>query len=383
MGKVRLGVIGCGLASDILYGPAFQYLQNGEIIAVMDTDGERVREIQERYGAEHGYTNLADICNDKNVDAVMVLTPPHHHRTPVIEAAKAGKHVFCEKPMAPTIEEADEMVSACADSGVKLMMAFMKRFNRSFQQVKELIDTGRLGQVFEVRARLDEAKVEGPREEEFRMTLESGGGVLQENGSHLIDVLRWWLGDVCEVSAQVMIVAKGRRPTEDVGSVTMKHKNGAMSTLHITMLTHARGGENYEVFGTQGTLMMQWLFHPTPTLEAGVTELYENSTTVTDLTLTGPWHPVQKIQKDWQYLRELEHFCESIIKDEEPHSNGADGRAVVEIINAAYLSSWSGTKVKLPLTESPDVRRSLRELGDSSPWSLGRKMWRSRYSSRS
>ncbi len=382
MARVKLGVIGCGVAADILYGPAFQHMENGELVAVMDTNEERARQIQKRYGAQRVYTNLDDICNDKDVDAVMVLTPPHHHLLPVVAAAKAGKHVLCEKPMAPTIEEADEMISVCSEHGVKLMIAFMKRFNRSFRQVKELIDAGRLGQVFEVRARWENAKIAGPTGEEFRMTLESGGGILQESGSHQIDVCRWWLGDVCEVSAQVMIVEKARHPTDDVGVVVMKHKSGGMSTLHITTLTHATGEENFEVFGTYGTLVMRWLFHSTPTLEPAFLNLYENSSTVTDLTLTGPWHPVRRIQEDWQYLRELEHFCQCIIDDEDPYSSGADGRAVVEIVNAAYLSSWSGTKVKLPLTKSPDVRELLKELRESSPWSLEGKIWDSRYSRR-
>ncbi len=382
MARVKLGVIGCGVAADILYGPAFQHMENGELVAVMDTNEERARQIQKRYGAQRVYTNLDDICNDKDVDAVMVLTPPHHHLLPVVTAAKAGKHVFCEKPMAPTIEEADQMVSVCSEYGVKLMIAFMKRFNRSFRQVKELIDAGRLGQVFEVRARWENAKVAGPTGEEFRMTLESGGGILQESGSHHIDVCRWWLGDVCEVSGQLMIVEKANHPTDDVGCVMMKHASGAMSTLHITTLTHATGEESFEVFGTRGTLVMRWPFHSTPTLESAFLSLYENSSTVTDLTLTGPWHPTRRIEEDWQYLRELEHFCRCILDDEEPYSGGSDGRAVVEIVNAAYLSSSNGTKVKLPLSESPDVRESLKELRESSPWSPAGRVWDSRYSRR-
>jgi len=135
-----------------------------------------------------------------------------------------------------------------------------------------------------------------------------------------------------------MIVAPEHHPTEDVACVMMKHKNGALSTLHITMLTHLVGEESYEVFGTHGTLVIRWLFHSTPTPEPAFVYLYENSNTVTDLTEGGPWNPIRKIQENWQYLRELEHFCECVINDEEPYSTGRDGRAVVEIINAAYLS---------------------------------------------
>jgi len=175
MGKVKLGVIGCGLASDILYGPAFEYMKKGEVTAVMDVSVERAKAVQERHGADCIYTDLGDILDDKNVEAVMVLTPPHRHLEPVVAAAKAGKHVFCEKPMASTIEEADEMISASEANGVKLMIVFIKRFNWSFRRVKELIEEGRLGQVFEVRARWDNVKVKGPEGDAFRMTVESGG----------------------------------------------------------------------------------------------------------------------------------------------------------------------------------------------------------------
>ena len=382
MGKVRLGVIGCGLASDILYGPAFEYMEKGELAAVMDLNAERAKVLQERHGVKRVYTNLDGILNDGNVDGVMVLTPPQHHLAPVVAAAKAGKHIFCEKPMAPTLELADEMIGACEAGGVKLMTVFMKRFNWSFQRVKELIEEGRLGEVFEVRARWDNVKVKGPIGEAFRMTVESGGGMIQEDGSHPFDVCRWWLGDVSEVTAHAMIAAPEHHPTEDVACVVMGHQSGAMSTLHVTGLTHATGEESYEIFGTHGTLVMRWLSHSTSTLEPALMTLYENSRTATDLTLDAPWHPSQRIREDWQYLRALEHFCESIMSDEEPQPNSADGRAVVEIVNAAYLSVMRGATVKLPLKESVDAKALFSKLHQSSPWSLEGRMWDSRYSRR-
>ena len=90
MGKVKLGVIGCGLASDILYGPAFEYMEKGELTAVMDLNAERAKVLQERHGVKRVYTDLEGIINDKNVDAVMVLTPPQHHLAPVC-GSKGGK----------------------------------------------------------------------------------------------------------------------------------------------------------------------------------------------------------------------------------------------------------------------------------------------------
>ena len=357
-------------------------MEKGELAAVMDLNAERAKVLQERHGVKRAYTNLDGILNDGNVDGVMVLTPPQHHLAPVVAAAKAGKHIFCEKPMAPTLEGADEMIGACEAGGVKLMTVFMKRFNWSFQRVKELIEEGRLGEVFEVRARWDNVKVRGPSGEAFRMTVESGGGMIQEDGSHPFDVCRWWLGDVSEVTAHAMIAAPEHHPTEDVACVVMGHQSGAMSTLHVTGLTHATGEESYEIFGTHGTLVMRWLSHSTSTLEPALMTLYENSRTATDLTLDAPWHPSQRIREDWQYLRALEHFCECIVNDEEPQPNSADGRAVVEIVNAAYLSVMRGATVKLPLKESVDAKALFSKLHQSSPWSLEGRMWDSRYSRR-
>ncbi|MBM3239006.1 Gfo/Idh/MocA family oxidoreductase [Candidatus Poribacteria bacterium] len=181
MEKVKLGLIGCGWAVNDFYAPAFQFLEKGELVAVMDIREERAKYMQEQFMTPRCYTRLDDIVNDKDVEAVMVLTPPHHHREPVVAAAKAGKHVYCEKPMAPTIAEADAMIAACKENNVKFTIAFMKRFNRSFRQVKAWLEEGRLGQVFEMRARWDNARVGGPSGEQYRLTLASGGGFLQPN----------------------------------------------------------------------------------------------------------------------------------------------------------------------------------------------------------
>ena len=380
MEKLGLGVIGCGLAADILYGPAFQHMEKGRLVAAMDISEERARLLQSRHGVEKIYADLDGILGDKDVDAVVVLTPPHRHVESVIAAAVAGKHVYCEKPMATTVDEADEMISACKSNGVKLMIAFMKRFNRSFQLVKSLLTEGRLGQVFEMRVRWDSIRTGAPTGEKYLP--ESGGGILQEDGSHVIDICRWWLGDICEVSAQILIASPENHPTEDVGCLVMKHDSGAMSTLHATMLTHATGEESYELFGTQGTLVMRWLNHSTQTLEPAQLALYENGNMKTDLTLDGIWHPDQRIQEDWQYLRQLEHFCGKVLNGEEPHPTGSNGKSAVEIVNAAYLSSWEEKKVRLPLKKTPNTQKIFAHLRQHSPWSLKGNTWSSRYGRR-
>ncbi|MGQ9629315.1 MAG: Gfo/Idh/MocA family protein [bacterium] len=378
MDKVRLGMIGCGWGSNDLYRPFFKHLENGELVAVMDIDESRAKKYQESSGAKKVYTDLDRMLEDKDIDAVMILTPPNIHAEQVVKSAQAGKHIYCEKPMCKTIEEADRMIAACKENNVKLQIAFMKRFNKSFLMVKRVIDEGRLGDLFEMRAVWDNARP-GASSANYRHRVETGGGYLQEDGSHPLDVCHWWMGDVVEVSGDVIIVDTERVENEDVGIVTMKHKNGGFSSLHITMRTHRTGEESYEVFGTKGTLLMRWLYHSTHSMEPAIVKIYEKSRTTTDLTLPTSWNPENEIITNWQYLNEMRHFCDCIINDKEPAVTGEDGRAVVEIVNAAYLSSWKGIKVKLPLEKSPDFEQFFRGLRSSSRWKIDDSGWKWRY----
>ncbi|MEM2240484.1 MAG: Gfo/Idh/MocA family oxidoreductase [Candidatus Bathyarchaeia archaeon] len=373
MRKVGLGVIGCGWAARDLYEPSFRFLRSGRVVAFMDIDESKAGLLSELHAVPRYYTDLDKMLSDEEVDAVVVLTPPQTHSEIVVRAAEAGKHIYCEKPMAPTVQEADRMIDACRRNGVKLMIAYMKRFNRSFRLVKNIIESGQLGGVFELRARWDNARVGKMTETQYRLKLVSGGGFLQEDGSHPLDVCRWWLGDVEEVNAYVAIIAPDRHENEDMACVTMKHKSGAISTLHITMITHTTGEESYEVFGTKGTLVMKWLYHSSKSLEPAIVHLHRNSREIQDLTLSAwetRWNPLLDVRENWQYLRELEHFCKCILKDEKPYCTGEDGRAVVEIVNAAYVSAWKGERVRLPLKEVPDLKKFFTELRSKSPWSL-------------
>ncbi len=272
------------------------------------------------------------------------------------------------------------MIEACNRHNVKLQIALMKRFNKSFLKVKEIIDSGRLGDIFELRAIWDNARTRTSAHANYRHRLISGGGYLQEDGSHPIDICRWFMGEVDSVSAHVMLVAGNRFENDDLDLVVMKHHNGSMSSLHITMLTHRRGLESYEIFGTKATLLMEWKFHSTHSLEPGIIKIYEDASRVTDVTLETSWNPHEELIDNWQYLNELRHFCNCILEDKTPRVGGADGRAAVEIINAAYLSAMQNKTVMLPLDASPDLNSLFTRLQKESNWQIkDQDVWWSRY----
>jgi len=136
--KIRLGLVGCGAGASALYGDFFQYLENGELVACMDVVKENAEKLAAQTGATKVYTELESLLDDKEIDAVIIITPTNLHADQVVKAAQAKKHIYCEKPMTTTIGEADRMISACKENNVKLQIAFMKRFNKSFH----LVDLG-------------------------------------------------------------------------------------------------------------------------------------------------------------------------------------------------------------------------------------------------
>ncbi len=377
MHKLRLGMVGCGWALEWMYGPSLRFLENGELVAGADLSAEG-RERAKRWGARQVFEGLDKMLAQADIDAVMVTTPPHLHRDAVVQAAAAGKHVYCEKPMCVTIEEADQMIAACREAGVQLMIAFMKRFNKSFRRAAEIIEQGELGDVFELRATWDNARAAASTAN-YRHQRAAGGGYLQEDGSHPVDVLRWWGGPVVEVAANVLIVGADRWENDDVSHVMLRHESGAISSLHITMLTHRTGRERYEVFGTRGTMTFDCVYHSSPTLEPHIIRVYRDSHTCTDLSLGNSWSTEEEFRSNYQYLQELRHFCDCVLNGEPVSPTGQDGRAVVEILNAAYASSQEGTKVALPLERSIDIRAHQRQLRDLSPFTLGDHRWASRY----
>ena len=368
--KVGLGLIGCGFGSQALYGSFFKYLENGELVGVTDIDEKRAKECAQMSGARKIYKDYREMVADPEVDAVLILTPPFAHLEPVIAAAKAGKHVYCEKPMARTVSEAQAIIDVCCQNGVKLQTAFMKRANLSFLKVKSLLDEGVIGQVFSMRAIWDNCRSKLDAKNGYRLNAISGGGFLQEDGSHPLDVIHWWLGEVEEVSGYVQIVDPNRWDSEDTAVVSMKHKNGCISTLHITLLTQRTGMESYEVFGTGGTLLMQWPYHSTKTLEPAIIRVFKGSDTVKDYTLYTSWNPQVELEASWQYLRELRSFCNCILTDTDPEVPGEAGRAVVEIINAAYISADENRKVPLPLDKDPDFDKIFGRLRRETPFRI-------------
>jgi predicted dehydrogenase len=152
MAIIRWGMIGCGAVAEVKSGPGFYKADNSRLLAVTSADPALTKSFAERHGVPKAYETTEQLVADAEVDAVYVATPPSSHKPLSLLVAKAGKHVYVEKPMAMRFEECREIVDVCAQQGVRLYVAFYRRAMPRFLKIKEWIDSGAIGEVRNVRA---------------------------------------------------------------------------------------------------------------------------------------------------------------------------------------------------------------------------------------
>ena len=234
MGKIGVGVIGCGAIAYKGHLPWYWENPNAELIAVCDANEQAARKAADRWQAKHCYTDYQDLLRLNEIDAISICAPVWTHYEIVIAAAKAGKHILCEKPMARSSQEANEMRHAAQESNVQLMIGFVKRFNPSFLEIKEIIDKGLIGRVYHIDVHWNLFFPPGTRESQtFSEDKRIGGGVILDNCSHYIDFSRWVLGsEVDTVYAETSNVIPGRI-YEDQATLIMRFKNQATSLLDM------------------------------------------------------------------------------------------------------------------------------------------------------
>ena len=361
--KVKLGIAGCGFAgTQTMYAPILRLLEKGRVTALMDPDQGALDFMTQNYGDFDCYDDYGDFLAKADIDAVLVASPVYLHEEQVVQAAQAGKHILCEKPMAPTIEACDRMRHAAQTHDVTLMIGFVKRFDKSLQLAQDLIQAGRLGALFHIRAEVSWCHDLSPLGFNWRQSLRALGGIFQDNASHIVDLCRWWAGEVQSVSGQALIL----RPDWEVETqahATLRHENGVVSTLHVSNVSQKPMTEYFLLEGTNAALELHFgpaMKYSSP--EPFSVRLWERGQKQTDLTLSNYGNLDRELREHGPYKRQVDHFCESILENKAPWIDGLTGRKAIEVVNAVYLASWQDTTIKLPLSASGDLERIFREM---------------------
>ncbi|MGH4049989.1 MAG: Gfo/Idh/MocA family protein [Clostridium sp.] len=233
MKTIRWGIIGCGNVTEVKSGPGFQLANNSQLVAVMRRNGELAKDYAKRHNVPKWYDNADELINDPDVDAVYIATPPAFHKEYTLKCAEAGKPVYVEKPMARNFEECSAMIQACENAGVSLFVAYYRRALDRFNKVKEIIDSGKIGEIRFVSVILYKKLVQidlKSGELPWRVIPEiSGGGEFLDLASHTLDVLDYILGPIKEAVGYADNQAK-LYVAEDIVTAALSFESGVKGT---------------------------------------------------------------------------------------------------------------------------------------------------------
>jgi predicted dehydrogenase len=344
---VRIGIVGSRFVANA-HAEGVRQTPGAELVAAASPNPDHIWEFHRRWNVPHVFADYRDMFD--LVDAITVACPNDLHAPVTLAAAAAGKHVFVDKPLAITLDECDQMIDACAKAGVILMYGENLCFAPKYVRAKQLADEGAFGDVY--YARQLECHY-GPHSDWFWDMSRAGGGVLMDMGCHSIAYCRWLFGNapVESVSADVATFVHGKRTKGDDHAVvnvrfapTEKHPSGGLGIAENSWARTGGFDNRLEIYGSQGmTVADLGRGDGLQTFSAvGYSYAGEKAPFTKGWTSTG-------FEEAWKYgfVQEIAHFVECIEQGKQPMLTGEDGRAVLEIISAAYLSARTGRRESL------------------------------------
>jgi predicted dehydrogenase len=254
---LRWGVLGVAKIAVGKVIPAFQRSAQGEVTAIASRDMARAMEAAARLGIQEAYGSYEELLGSDGVDAVYVPLPNHLHKEWTLAAARSGKHVLCEKPLALTAADAAEMVEACAAAGVLLMEGFMYRLHPSWQEVRRLVSDGAIGELRAIHTRFAYFN-DDP--EDIRNRLEYGGGALMDIGCYAVNLSRMLFGEEpTRVAATIQ-----RDPTFGTDIVTSALLEFEHGHATFTVSTRLEPDQRVHLAGSQGRIEVEIPFNIPP-----------------------------------------------------------------------------------------------------------------------
>ena len=358
---VGWGVVGCGRLAGVTIPDGIFAAPNAELVGVTDVVVERTRETADRFHTR-AFPGIDELLSEPSIDAVYVATPHASHAELTIAAARRGKHVLCEKPLALNAEQAHEMVRACEEAGVTLGHGTMMRFNSCHQTMRELLVRGEIGRPVAVHARYGDwwaPEVPGASADDetiWRMDRDrgvawrqsrrlSGGGAMMDMGVHVIDTAVFLLGHVKEVAAFCDTLTSSA-DVEDTASVLLKFQSGVQATLEsYTSVSNVPGRRRFQVFGESGSLLAEETMGP----PSARNRLFHLDGSVDRKTEPEPREvecpPVN------MYETQFRLFSEAVETGSKYVNPGEEGLHVQRVLDAVYRSSGERRFISIGVEE--------------------------------
>ena len=342
--KVRVGIIGSQFISSI-HVDALKRCADAEVLAVASPTKNNARNFAKKHGVPHHFTDYRKLLEMDEIDMVVLGIPNQLHCQATVDAAAAGKHIVLEKPMCLNLAEADRMLAACRKARVKLMYAEELCFAPKYVRLKQLLDSGALGQPVLVK---QSEKHDGPHAPHFWDVNRSGGGVTMDMGCHAIEFFRWILGrpPIKSVYAQMGThVHQAKTQGDDNAILILEFANGVVGMAEESWTKLGGMDDRAEVLGSKGAAYAD-LLHGN-SIETYSTVGYDYAVEKAGSTVGWSFTIYEEI---WNYgfVHEMAHFVDCVKHDKAPLVTGDDARAVLEVVFAAYESAGTGRKVMLP-----------------------------------
>jgi glucose-fructose oxidoreductase len=346
---VRYAVIGQGYIAQSAVLPAFAHAhRNSQLAALLSDDPVKLKKLSRTYGVElvGSYDEYDALLRSGEIDAVYIALPNHLHLEYTVAAARAGIHVLCEKPMAVTEQECEQMTRECRKRGVKLMIAYRLHFEEANLTAVELVNSGKLG---EPRIFNSVFTMQVNDEDNIRLREETGGGVFYDIGVYCVNAARYlFRAEPTEVFATTARNAEERfRDVEEMASAVLRFPGNRLAAF--TCSFGAYRSSAYDVVGTTGQLRVEPAY--------GYSEDLKHHLTVNGKTSE------RVFPKRDQFAPQLLYFSDCILKDRDPEPSGEEGRIDVRIIEALYRSAETSAVVALPPMKRgkrPSIGQELR-----------------------
>jgi len=371
--ELRIGMISWAHVHAEFRARAISEIPGARIVAIADDDLARGTAAAQRFGVDDVTADWRRLVERDDIDIVMVHSANSEHRDQVIAVAESGKHVFCEKPIATSIDDAVAMVEAVDRAGVDGTAAFVSRFSKEASTLKSIVDTGVLGEVLFTRSLIGLAGIAEigcpPDMVEWMVDpVKGGGGAWIDEGAHGIDLLRWLVGDIAEISAMTANRHKPGLDVEDVALATVRYASGALGEIGtVWSLSADIGMRNHlEIYGTDGTALMRatdpfprvevyrskdpapWRGWTTPHIEPAEAEPHDYSS----------WPPHVH-----HYKREVAAYLDRAMADRRPYGPTLrDGLACTAVLATGYEAARDGQRHLVPAVADLLAEREVTQL---------------------
>jgi len=357
------GIVGCGAVATF-HAQGIEAMKQGHLVCAYSRNRANAQRIAKQFNCD-AYTDYKAFLAHSGLDIVTIATPSGAHLEPVQKAARAGKHIICDKPIEVTLERIDKMIAVCKQNKVMLAGIFPRRFNEATAVFKKAVESGRLGKLT-----MADAYVKWYRTQEYydngdwRGTWKlDGGGAMMNQSIHTIDLLYHLAGDITSVCAYADLTIHKRIEVEDNGVAIVRFKNGAMGVIQGSTSCFAPLGHPAEVHlcGSDGSIFMKdnsftaWEFRKKRSNDKKILATFRAKPGAGG---AGAADPTAIDYVGFQ--KNFEDVVHALQKGTKPLVDGQEARKSVEIILAIYKSALSGGKpVELPIKRTP-VRKRFR-----------------------